>query len=395
MIELVFFSCLAICAYVYFGYPLLLAVIAALRRRDVGKNAVTPSVSVIIAAHNEERVMAGKLENTLSLDYPKDRFEIIVGSDGSNDRTNEIIGAYETKGVRALLLPRCGKLHALNAAVAVATHEIVVFTDANALLERSALRALAANFSDPEVGGVCGNQKYRRTQNGDCAGEGENLYWRYDKLIKRLECRIGSIVAADGSLYAIRKRLFAPIADPAQADDFAISARVVTQGSRLVFETGAVSYEDPPNSSEREFWRKVRVNNHGMRSIVNLKEALKPWRTGIYAIELWSHKVLRYLAPLFLLIAFGANAVLAQGSRFFQLLLLGQLLFYGGAAMGYKLRHQRWGRIRLFYVPFYFCLGNAAALVGMASLLRGERIISWQPHREFDHAREVETRYEV
>lgn len=379
--ELLFFSSLAVCFYVYFGYPLLLAVMAAIHPREVRRRAITPSLSLIIAAHNEEEVIGEKLENTLSMDYPRDRLEIIVVSDGSTDRTEAITREYEKQGVRLLSLARCGKMRALNQGVAVATGEILVFTDANAILEASALRQLVANFADPEVGGVCGNQKYWQTPTGDCAGQGENLYWTYDKFIKRLESRVGSIIGADGSLYAIRRNLFVPTEDPAQADDFAISVRVVTQGYRLVFEPTAVSYEEAPTSSQREFWRKVRVTNHSLRSLLDMREALNPWRTGFYALELLSHKVLRYLVPLFLVLALLTNGVLAPDSPVLQLLFLGQVLFYGSALMGYGLRHQSWGRRKLFYIPFYFCLGNTAVFLGLLSLLKGDQITFWQPER--------------
>lgn len=380
--ELIFFSSLAICFYVYIGYPLLLAAIAAIHPRDVRRKAITPSLSVIIAAHNEEKVIGAKLENTLSMDYPSDRLEIIVVSDGSTDRTESIVCQYEKQGVHLVSLARCGKVQALNQGVAVATGEILVFTDANAFLDSSALRRLVANFADPEVGGVCGNQRYRQIPTGDCISQGESLYWAYDKFIKRMESRVGSIVGADGSLYAIRRDLFVPIENPAQADDFAISMRVVTQGYRLVFEPTAVSYEEAPTSSTREFWRKVRVTNHSLRSLLDRKEAFNPWRTGFYALELLSHKVLRYLVPLLLVLVLITNALLIPASRVFQLLFLGQVLFYGGALVGYWLRHRSGGRWRLFYIPFYFCLANTAAFLGLLSLLRGERITLWQPHRD-------------
>lgn len=394
MLELIFFSCLGLCVYVYVGYPLLLAVIAAVRQRDVRRDAITPPVSVIIAAHNEEKIIGEKLENTLSLDYPKDRLEIIVVSDGSTDQTERIVAQYGERGVRLISLARCGKMQALNRGVAAATGELLVFTDANAILHASALRQLAANFTDPDVGGVCGNQNYR-PPSGDCAGQGETLYWTYDTFIKRLESQVGSTIGADGSLYAIRRSLFVPIGDPAQADDLAISARVVTQGYRLVFEPAAVSYEEPPTSSRREFWRKVRVTNHSLRSLWDLREALNPWRTGFYALELLSHKVLRYLVPFFLGLALLANAALALTSGFYRLLLLGQVLFYGSALMGYRLRHHSWGRLRVFYIPFYFCLANAAAFLGILSLLKGERITLWQPQREPSPMREQGVTYDT
>ena len=375
---------MVLCFYVYFGYPLLLEVLGIIRRRDVNKKDTIPFISVIIAAYNEESTITEKLENTLSLDYPKDRLEVVVASDGSTDKTEEIVSRYENQGVRLLPLSRSGKLIALNQAVKQARGEVLVFTDANAILEERALRELASNFYDPEVGGVCGNQKYRLEQNpnGDCASEGENLYWTYDKWIKQLESKLGSTVAADGSIYAIRKHLFVPISDPAQADDFAISARVVTQGYRLVYEPEAVSYENPPISSDLEFWRKVRVANQSMNGILHLREALNPFKYGFYGIELLSHKVLRYLVPFFLLIAFVINILLSLDSDFYKIILLLQILFYVLAFIGYKARNLNLGRVKIFYGPFYFCLANIAVLLGAIYLISGKRITTWLPERE-------------
>jgi len=213
----------------------------------------------------------------------------------------------------------------------------------------------------------------------NCVSKGEILYLNYDKWVKRLESQVGSTISASGSIYAIRKHLFVPISDPAQADDFAISARVITQGYRLVFESGAISYEDPPIYSRREFRRKVRVANQSIHGILNLKQALCPWHHGFYAIELLLHKVLRYSVQFFLIIVFAANVVLALESGFYKFLLLGQLLFYGSSLIGYKLRYHKWGRIKLFYGPLHFCLANTAAFLGVLSLLRGERITTWRP----------------
>jgi len=375
---------MVLCFYVYFGYPLLLEVLGIIRRRDVNKKDTIPFISVIIAAYNEESTITEKLENTLSLDYPKDRLEVVVASDGSTDKTEEIVSRYENQGVRLLPLSRSGKLVALDQAVKQARGEVLVFTDANAILEERALRELASNFYDPEVGGVCGNQKYRLEQNpnGDCASEGENLYWTYDKWIKQLESKLGSTIAADGSIYAIRKHLFVPISDPAQADDFAISARVVTQGYRLVYEPEAVSYENPPISSDLEFWRKVRVANQSMNGILHLREALNPFKYGFYGIELLSHKVLRYLVPFFLLIAFVINILLSLDSDFYKIILLLQILFYVLAFIGYKARNLNLGRVKIFYGPFYFCLANIAVLLGAIYLISGKRITTWLPERE-------------
>jgi cellulose synthase/poly-beta-1,6-N-acetylglucosamine synthase-like glycosyltransferase len=384
VLEIIFWASAGLCVYVYAGYPLLLWCLGRVRSRPPVKGPVTPPVSIIIAAHNEARQLASKIENTLALDYPPGLMEIIVASDGSTDATEEIASRYERSGVTLLRLPRCGKMSALNRAAAHAGGEIFVFTDANALLEQSALRELLAPFADAGIGGVCGNQKYGAPSNGgDSAGEGENLYWTYDKYLKHLETRVGSTVAADGSLYALRRELYVPVEDGAQADDFAVSARVVTAGRRrLVYEPAAVSVEPRPGASDMEFWRKVRIANHGMRAILDLEGALNPLRTGFYAVQLWSHKTLRYLFPFFAAAALATNVALAQNSGFFRLLLLAQCLFYGLALAGWALRRNPLGRLKPLCVPFYFCLANAAVFLGMLSLLRGYRITTWQPQRE-------------
>jgi cellulose synthase/poly-beta-1,6-N-acetylglucosamine synthase-like glycosyltransferase len=388
VLQIIFWASVALCAYVYAGYPVVLWALARVAGRPPRKGEVTPAVSVVIAAHNEERQIASKLENTLALDYPRERVEVVVASDGSTDATEEIVSRYAARGVRLLPLARCGKMRALNQGVALASGEVVVFTDANAELEPRALRELLAPFADASVGGVCGNQKYGRpSDSGDSAGAGENLYWTYDKYLKHLETQVGSTVAADGSLYALRRELYVQIEDGAQADDFAVSARVVTEGRRrLVYEPAAVSFEPPPAESDLEFRRKVRVANHCMRAIMNLRGGLNPFRTGLYAFEMWSHKVLRYAVPLFCVAALAAGAALAGLSLFYLALFAGQVLFYALALAGYALRRTRRGRLKVLYVPFYFCLANAAALVAVCSLLRGERITVWQPQREMTQA---------
>lgn len=382
VLTFLFFFALVMCLYVYVLYPILLLILGFLFRRPVRKGDIRPITSIIIPAHNEEKIIEKKIENTMSLDYPKDNVEVIVASDGSTDRTEEIVNKYEHLGIRLLSIPRVGKVKALNNSVPKAKGEIIVFTDANSILEADALKNLISNFSDPEVGGVCGNQKYLHKHLGDSSSKGENLYWSYDKWIKKLESQINSAVAADGSIYGLRKKLFIPISDPAQADDFAISAAVVTQGYRLVYDPEAISYENAPASSDLEFSRKVRVANQTINALLNLKQALNPFKYGFYAIELLSHKVLRYLVPFFLVIAFFTNIPLALESEYYKVLLVLQIVFYGFAFMGYRMRHLNLGRSKIFYGPFFFCLANIAVLIAALSVLMGKRITAWQPERE-------------
>jgi biofilm PGA synthesis N-glycosyltransferase PgaC len=373
----VFVVSLAVCLYIYFGYPALLWLLSRVRPRPVARGDALPSVSLVVALHNEAAVIDEKIANCRALDYPDDMLEVVFVSDGSTDETNARVRAAAGRTIRLVEIERGGKARALNEGVAAARGEIVVFTDANNDLERGAVRMIVRNFADPEVGGVCGNKRLR-ARGGDTTGEGENLYWRYDKWQKKLESAIGSIFAADGTLYAVRRSLYVPIEDPAQADDIAISTRVVLQGSRLVWEDDAVAWEDAPAEGTAEFRRKVRVTNHSVRALLVLGSAL--FTSGFYSVELLSHKLVRHLIPFFLIPLFVSNAVLAvTRGGLFTLLLAGQIAFYLAAIAGGALRDTRIGRSKPLYVPYYFCLVNTAALFGVASIVLGKRHTVWAP----------------
>ena len=374
---IVFVTSLATCLYVYFGYPALLFVLSRWRARPVARAAVRPFVTLVVPAHNEETVIEAKIRNCLALRYPLDRLEVLIVSDGSDDGTEAIAARYDGGPVRLVRRPREGKAAALNAAARLARGEVLVFSDANSSLEPDAVARLVESFADPSVGGVCGNKELRPRPGADATQGGEGLYWRYDKWQKGLESAIGSIFAADGTLYAVRRDVFVPIDDRAQADDIAISTRVVLQGRRLLFEPSAVAWEEAPAEGRAEFRRKVRVTNHSVRALLALGSRL--WSSGFYSVELVSHKLLRHLVPFFLAALLASNAALALDSAPFRVLLLGQLSFYAVALLGARLRHTRAGRSRLLTVPYYFCLVNAAALLGVLSIARGERLAAWTP----------------
>jgi cellulose synthase/poly-beta-1,6-N-acetylglucosamine synthase-like glycosyltransferase len=372
--------------YLYLGYPLLLVVLARLRPRPVAAGLVRPAVTIVVPAHDEEAVIGEKLESCLAQDYPADRLEVLVVSDGSTDRTEEIVRARAARDprVRLLAIPRSGKAAALDQGALHATGEILVLTDANALLAPGSLVRLVEPFADPEVGGVCGRKRYRRGRGVDATELGENLYWRWDQWQKSLESRIGSVFAADGALYAVRRGLYVPMADPAQADDIAISARIVLQGRRLLFEPGAVAFEEPPAEGREELRRKVRVTNHSVRALLNLGRRL--WTSGFYSVELLSHKLLRHLAPFPLLALVATSLALAlrlegAAGAFFRLCLALQLGFYALGLAGFLLRGTRVGRLRFLSIPYYFSMVNLAALLGALSILRGVRTVRWAPRQ--------------
>ncbi len=381
-VALVFWFMVALLVYAYGGFTALVVLVAQIRRRRVRQEEITPRISLIIPVWNEEAAIAERLDNALGLDYPKDALEIIVPSDGSHDHTEEIVQRYAPQGVRLLALPRRGKIHAIKDAVAAAKGELLVFSDANSMYERDALRKLARNFADPEVGGVCGNQVYVKAKKADTTSQGETLYWSFDKWLKQSESLTGNIVSAHGAIYVLRRALYQHPASAAVTDDFAISTAVIEQGYRLVFESEAIAYEEPVPAANREFGRKVRIMNRGLRGVLLRKRLLNPFRYGFYSVVLFSHKVLRRMVPFFLLALLAASWALSTRNDFYFYAAAAQTFFYVLAGLGYLLRSHRLGRLKFFYIPFFYCLANAAAFVAFLKLFAGTRIEFWQPQRQ-------------
>ncbi len=373
----VFVASLVVTLYLYVGYPCVMFLLRLAVPKPIRRAAVYPTVTLIIPAFNEAQVIADKIENSLRLQYPSGLLEILVVSDGSTDATEEIAARYADADVKLLRLPRRGKAWALNEGARQASGEILIFSDANGMLNPESLSYLVEGFADLTVGGVCGNKRFRAPGDADTTEVGEGLYWRYDKWQKSLESDVGSVFAADGSLYAIRKALYVPIADPAQADDIAISARIVLQGYRLIYEPRAVVVEEAPRDGLAEFNRKKRVTNHSVRACLKLGKAL--WTSGLYSVELISHKLLRHFSPFFLFPLFISTFVLAGHGGLFRIVFALETLFCAMAAAGFVARTARVGRLPLFAVPYYFCLVNAAAFAGVWSLLVGARPTTWTP----------------
>jgi cellulose synthase/poly-beta-1,6-N-acetylglucosamine synthase-like glycosyltransferase len=379
--KIVFWTSLILLLYVYAGFPALVVIVGLLKKRDVRKQPITPKMSLIVAAYNEQDSIAEKLENFLTLDYPPEALEIIIASDGCDDASESIISGYNDKRIRLLCLPRRGKIYAINDAVAVATGEILVFSDATSIFEEQALRELACNFADSEVGGVSGCMVYRKLVDGDASSQGENLYWSYEKWLKKMESRTGSIISATGALYAIRRELYRPPQDKAVTDDFAISTAVIEQGRRLVFDSEALSYEEPASQASGEFARKVRMMTRGLRAVLLHKKLLNPFKYGFYSLALFSHKIARRLMPLCLLILLISSFFLKANANFYFIAFIGQIFFYTFAVIGYVSRKSDLGQFKLFYIPFFYCLANAAAFIAVIKVLSGKRIELWQPQR--------------
>ncbi len=377
----IFWVSVLLIGYVYAGYPLLLWLLCAVgRTRPVRRDAAClPSVTLVISAYNEAGVIKAKLANSRALDYPPERLEILVVSDASDDGTDEIVRDCPDPRVHLLrMAQRGGKTAGLNAAVARAAGEVIVFSDANAMYDRAAVRHLVRNFADPQVGAVTGESRYEIAED-DASTEAENRYWTYELWIKGMESRLGSLVGADGAIYAIRRSLYADLG-PADLSDFVNPMQIVARGYRNVYEAEAWSSEGGAEGFSAEFRRKVRIVNRAWRASIKLRGLLNPFRHGFFALQFWSHKVLRWLVPVFMLAALASNLWLAGRAPLYDLALAGQLLVYAAAGLGMALSglgHP----VRVLDIPYYFCAVNAASLLGIVQALAGRKYTMWNSSR--------------
>lgn len=373
--EFLFWALAALILYVYAGYPLLLALIRACGgRRPVQAADHTPPVTLIVSAYNEASVIGEKIANSLALDYPADRLEVLVVSDASSDGTDAIVQGVGDPRVQLLrMTERGGKTLGLNAAVRAARGEVLVFSDANAMYRQGAVAALTRNLADPRVGAVVGESTYSELEGA--ADEKESLYWRYEVVIKRLESDIGSAVGGDGAIYAIRKSLYRPMRADALSD-FVNPLQIVQGGHRCVYEPQAVCVEKAAGDFEREFRRKVRIVNRAWRAMLSMKSLLNPLRYGFFSIELLSHKVLRWLVPLFLVALLLVNATLLDSGWIYRLAMAAQAAFYLLALAGYAARRST-HMPALLSIPYYFCLVNVASARGILDAFRGKTYTTW------------------
>ena len=377
MMAILFWASLLLLAYTYAGYPLLVAAWARLRPRPAHSPTATPTLTVVVVAHNEAARTRDRLSNLLALDYPRERVEILFASDGSTDGTAEVARALKPAGVEVIAFEtRRGKAAVLNDVIPKTHGEIVVLTDARQTFDDAALRALAGGFADPRVGAVSG-ELILDGSGGQPTGvaEGVGFYWRYEKFIRRNESRVDSTVGATGAIYAIRCDLFEPIPADTLLDDVLIPMRIARRGYRVLFEPRARAYDRPAATAGEEFTRKVRTIAGNFQLF-----AREPWLLNPFQNRLWfqtvSHKGLRLVGPLCLMAAFVANLGLLDRPGY-PWLLAGQLAFYGAALGGYTLR--RLGKtVRPLAVPYVFCLLNCAAVVALVRLVSGRQRATWE-----------------
>ncbi|MFH1858001.1 MAG: glycosyltransferase family 2 protein, partial [Candidatus Omnitrophota bacterium] len=369
--SLIFWISAAFLFYVYLGYPFLLWILPKKPSHSDRENDF-PVVSVVVSAFNEEAVIAKKMENLLSLDYPKDKIEILVGSDGSTDETEKIVASYAGKGVRLLVsAERKGKARMLNQLAEQAKGEILVFTDARQRIDSGAVRELVKRFADPKVGCASGELFLENTDGP--VGKGMGLYWDYEKFIRQKESDLDSVIGATGALYALRRSLYRPMPDETLLDDVYLPMKAVAQGYRTVFEEKARVFDDASETPRQEYERKVRTLAGNYQIFSQLSEALNPFRSRV-AFQFISHKLLRVAAPLFLILLFAASLVLVE-YPLYRTAFIAQCLFYGLAFVGAAA--PRW-KNRLFSVPYTFCLLNVCAVTGLYRYVTGRQTVTWK-----------------
>lgn len=373
-----FVASLALLAYTYLGYPLLAAALARLAPRPCRRAPITPSVSLVIAAYNEERDLERKLENTLALDYPRERLEVVVASDGSTDRTDEIARRYADRGVRLFRADdHPGKSATTGRAVPTLRGEILVFSDATGLYGSQALRALVQSFADPDVGAVSGRVVYRYP--GSAASEGFRAYQRLVVFSRRAESEWGTETSVSGSISALRRELFRPI--PPHLDyDFAHPLHVAEAGMRTVYEARAISEEEARRGPGSEFQARVRMAILAFGFVPYWLRALPGIRRPSYVFQFVSHKLLRWLSPLLLLALLVSSAALAGESPLARTALLAQLALYAAAAAALAFPAQGLPA-RLLGIPLFFATIHLAFALGLLRSLTGARIGPWEPER--------------
>jgi len=377
LVEILFFISLTMTLYIYFGYPGLLCLYTMIEKKKVIVGPFLPSVSILIAAYNEEDIIEATVRNKLLLDYPGDKFEIIVISDASDDHTDDIIKKYSYKDIRVKLIrqePRAGKTAALNKGLRHATGEIIVFSDANSIYQSDALKSLVQNFYDPAVGYVTGKMTYIMSSS-IAVGSGCSAYMKYENFLRSHETRLGSIVGVNGGIDAVRKSLYRPM-QPDQLPDFVLPLKVVEQGYRVVYEPGALLQEASSISSNDEYKMRVRVSLRSLWALKNMKSLFNPIKYGLFAWELLSHKALRYLGFVFLFGLYVSNLLLWHKGFSFQVLFVLQTIFYISASLAFSLE-QRGRSSGVLYIPYFFSLINLACAHAFLRFLFGQKQVIW------------------
>lgn len=387
VLKILFWLLLGIVFYTYVGYGILLWILVRLPNRKNGErklpeNEHLPRVAHIIAAYNEQDFITSKISNSLAMDYPREKMRIIIVADGSSDDTVTIASRFPE--VELLYEPaRRGKVAAINRAVAATTGvDILIFSDANTLLNPDAFRLIASHYTDPRVGGVSGEKKV--IGEGQAPGKGEGLYWKYESVLKKLDSDFYSVVGAAGELFSVRRELFEDVPEEIILDDFYISLNVNRKGLLVRYEPGAYAMEAPSFSMKEERKRKVRISAGAFQSMSLTRDLMNLFSHGKLAFSYLSHRVLRWaVCPFALPVLLVANVLICLlhgGDLYFAFLIL-QVAFYLFAVIGWLQAENGRPGSKIFYVPYYFVFMNVSVWAGLRRYLQGSQSSAWEKAR--------------
>lgn len=368
--ELLFWICLFIIVYTFIGYGIVLYLIILIKRMISGKPQMPqlsdyPTVTLIVAAYNEEHFIEQKIANTLALNYPKDKIQFVFVTDGSSDQTPDIVAKYPQ--IQLMHSPeRKGKINAVHKAMQKVNTDITIFTDANTFLNNDAVVNICRHYTDASVGAVSGEKRVHIDEKSD-ATAGEGFYWKYESKLKTWDAELYSVVGAAGELFSIRTNLYVPVPADTVLDDFMISLLIAEKGYRIAYEPQAYATETSSENIKEELKRKIRIAAGGIQSILRLKSLMNPFRFPVLSFQYISHRVLRWtITPFCMMAALFLNAVIALQSHslLYSLLLFMQCSFYMLALLGWLLESRQM-RVKLLFIPYYFCMMNYAVLAGI------------------------------
>jgi len=382
MTEVFFWFVFLLVVYTYVGYGIILFILVKVKRIFSSKNWVksgfTPNVTLLIPSYNEAPVLLQKIRNTQNLQYPAENLSVIFITDGSTDGSPQIIRDHSQYAV--LHAPgRKGKIAAIERALEYVNTDFIVFTDANTMLNKRAVLHLVRHFEDVKIGAVAGEKRIQIDASEEASGAGEGLYWKYESMLKKWDAELYSVVGAAGELFAVRSNLYPEVSPDTIIEDFYITLTIARQGYRVAYEPDAYALESPSASLGDEMKRKIRIAAGGLQAVARLRSLLNPLRYGVLSFQYISHRVLRWTAaPAALPVIFILNGVLAIRQIGLYPVLFGlQILFYLLAWLGMILESQKI-RLKILFVPFYFCFMNYAVYRGFFKLIGKKQTVVWE-----------------
>jgi len=384
--KLILWLSLFVVFYTYAGYGLFLYFLIVLKRIFKGRKSIPaedintlPTCTLVVAAYNEELFIAEKISNTLKLNYPSQKLNILFITDGSSDSTPAIIANYPQ--IKLLHQPqRAGKIAAIHRAMEHVNTDVIVFTDANTFLNQNALIKICRHYADNTVGAVAGEKRVHFDETADASAAGEGFYWKYESTLKKWDSELYSVVGAAGELFSVRRSLYQPVASDTVLDDFMISMLIAKKGYRIVYEPEAYATETASENVSEELKRKVRIAAGGIQSILRLKSLFNPFPYPVLSFQYISHRVLRWtITPFLLILSFILNIILAlePSSTGYQILLAAQVLFYILAIMGFVMERRQL-RVKILFIPYYFCVMNYAVLAGIIRYFSTKQSAVWE-----------------